>query len=397
MNGYPSQYFLALPDDVVALAWSAPMRELAEKVGVTDVGLKKLLRGHGIVTPPQGHWNRVHAGRKVPDPPPAPPRRPGEMGRIRLDERFRVVPEAGPMPEQGTFASAAVPEDLEALRAQEAKAIGRLTVSRTLDRPHPALAARRAAAREAGRKRLMVGRPEMGRTAGAAPARILDALFRALSNRGHESWIRVGAGELEIWCRIGEMQLELAFGHAGRQRERYGRGDAPHGDQPADTPLRLTLLREFRTPVTAFWDDNDERLERRIGAIAADLIVAGEAAFGQSLVENREWQEQIARRREEERRTELARLSQKRIADLKASGELLRQAGEIRALVEQVRAAVVRGSVGLSAEQLERWQRWALDQADRLDPVQSGQVLSHLVVPALNGEEFTSGESSNRV
>ena len=46
--------FLALPEDVTAFAWSAPMRQLAQTIGLSAVGLKKLLRGPGIVTPPQG-------------------------------------------------------------------------------------------------------------------------------------------------------------------------------------------------------------------------------------------------------------------------------------------------------------------------------------------------------
>jgi len=55
------------PDALQQFAWSAPMRDLAAKVGISDVGLKKILKAHGIVTPPSGHWNRVHAGRPVKD------------------------------------------------------------------------------------------------------------------------------------------------------------------------------------------------------------------------------------------------------------------------------------------------------------------------------------------
>jgi len=31
------------------------MRDLAAKVGLSDVALKKILKSHGIVTPPQGY------------------------------------------------------------------------------------------------------------------------------------------------------------------------------------------------------------------------------------------------------------------------------------------------------------------------------------------------------
>jgi len=36
--------FMVSPDDLIAFAWSAPMRELAAKVGLSDVGLRKLLK-----------------------------------------------------------------------------------------------------------------------------------------------------------------------------------------------------------------------------------------------------------------------------------------------------------------------------------------------------------------
>lgn len=122
---------------LTAFAWSAPMRDLASKVGISDVGLKKLLKSHSVVTPPQGHWNRVHAGRPVLEPPKSPPRRPGETGRIRLDRRFLDLFEEAPaLPVNGPFASKMVPETLEDLRAQEVKAIGRATVPKDLDNPH---------------------------------------------------------------------------------------------------------------------------------------------------------------------------------------------------------------------------------------------------------------------
>lgn len=60
------------------------MRDLAGEVGLSDVGLKKLLKGHGVVTPPQGYWNKVLAGKPVPKCPKMLPRGPGERS-IRVD------------------------------------------------------------------------------------------------------------------------------------------------------------------------------------------------------------------------------------------------------------------------------------------------------------------------
>lgn len=136
MSGvYGWKELLVLPDDLIAFAWSAPMRDLAAKIGLSDVGLKKMLRSHGVITPPQGYWNKIHAGKPVSKRPKAAARRPGETGRIRLDQRFAsVVASTAPLPSSGPFATPAVPEDPDELYAQELKAIGRVAVPRKLER-----------------------------------------------------------------------------------------------------------------------------------------------------------------------------------------------------------------------------------------------------------------------
>ena len=124
--------FLARPEDAIAFAWYAPMRGLAQRIGISDVALRKMLGKQGIVTPPQGHWNQVRAGRSVTRPPSPPARQPGESGRVRLDVRFRGhLAEAGPIAEAGPFVSKAVPEDIEQLRAQELAALGRIKCSKS--------------------------------------------------------------------------------------------------------------------------------------------------------------------------------------------------------------------------------------------------------------------------
>jgi hypothetical protein len=54
--------------------WSAPMRTVAADLGLSDVGPKKAAEKAGIPTPPQGHWNRVAAGKTVDPKPVIPPR-----------------------------------------------------------------------------------------------------------------------------------------------------------------------------------------------------------------------------------------------------------------------------------------------------------------------------------
>ncbi len=46
------------------LIWSKPMREVAAELGISDVGLRKVVVRAGLPLPPRGHWNRIAAGKK---------------------------------------------------------------------------------------------------------------------------------------------------------------------------------------------------------------------------------------------------------------------------------------------------------------------------------------------
>lgn len=377
--------FLADPQDVIAFAWSAPMRDLAGKLELSDVGLKKIFTSHGIAVPPQGHWNRVHAGKVVGTPPKAAPRRPGESGRITLDSRFRgLIPEAEPISEHGPCASAAVPDDLDALREIELRVIGKVTVPRELGHPHAALGQllkREAQLRSKQGERWSWDHPQWDGPLAQRQLRIINTLFQTLSKRGAEPWSRYSNGSLELYCRIGTSQFQLSF---GRNRNARDGERAPSSDLPASTKLTLVLNNAFQDKRVLQWEDGELRLEQQIAEIAADLIVAAEAAFRERLVEERERAEQFARWEREQEAAELKRLREQRLLNLKESGERLRQAAELRALVDQVAGAVSSGTLDVDTDRLDKWREWVLREADVIDPVISGQVMSHIVVPELD-------------
>ncbi|WP_395329232.1 hypothetical protein WBP06_14665 [Novosphingobium sp. BL-8H] len=51
-----------LPEDLIKFAWSEPMRDLATKIGMSDVGLGKLVISMDIVARPRGNGCQHHAG-----------------------------------------------------------------------------------------------------------------------------------------------------------------------------------------------------------------------------------------------------------------------------------------------------------------------------------------------
>lgn len=383
---YSRKSIQVFPQDLQDFAWSAPMRDLAGKVGLSDVGLKKLLRSHGVVTPPQGYWNKVHAGRPVPKPPKAPPRQPGETGRVSLDERFAtVLMPAESLPSAGPFASAAVPEDLDDLYAQEVRAIGRVTVARKLDRVHHGLT--EILAQEERRRIRAAGvpwhwdAPKFDSPLDRRRLRILNAIFMTLAKRGHRADAYERDGEIHARVTIGDTHLGFSLEPAGNRPERgYGR-DRTVG-LPATTPLQFSLDPDFdRRAMTIWSDDAAGTLESRIADIVARIIVAGEAKFRRGLREAEERAEEYRRWQEKQRQERIEARNRQRLEHLRRSGELLRQAEDLRALIIRVREAAVTGSVAADRHNLEAWESWASAEADRLDPILSGQIRTHLVPP----------------
>ena len=83
----------------------------------------------------------------------------------------------------------------------------------------------------------------------------------------------------------------------------------------------------------------------------------------------------------EARQRKLDDLNRQRIDSLHASGELLRKAEDLRALIARVRAAMAEGSEAVDPATIEAWERWAMAEADKIDPVRSGQVALHFRPP----------------
>jgi hypothetical protein len=372
-----------LLQDLQDFAWSAPMRDLAAKIGLSDVGLKKLLKGHGVVTPPQGYWNRTHAGRPVPKCPKVPPRGPGETGRAHLDPRFTdVLRPADPIPSCGPFASKLVPEDLEVLRQNELTAIGKVTVPRKLERVHHGLTPIFNAEQRRREKFASNGRswdaPKFDAPVERRRLRILNAVMMTLGRRGHGTDAYERDGEVHTTCRIGDTRLSLRVDLAKPERGR-SRDLKPDGELPAMTPLVLAVDPTFDRKNELTWrDDNDGTLERKVAEIAAAIIVAAEAKFRRGHAQEEERNRRLRLLEEKRQQETIEARNRERLKHLRESGELLRQASDLRTLIAQVRAAAVAGSIDVAYGELTAWEKWASDEADRLDPVLSGQIMKHL-------------------
>jgi hypothetical protein len=400
MYRYPQHNdILVAPEHAITFAWSAPLRDLAPKIGISDVGLKKLLLARGVAPPPQGYWNKVAAGAHTPRLPAPPPRRAGETGRIRFDMRFRgLIPEAPPLPVDGPFASKEVPEDLEELRAIELKALGRVLAPRNLDLAHPGMS-QMLKREQRQREKFAVSGYSWHEPAFTSPfdqrrLRVLNGVLLALAKRGHSGDAHEHEGALNTRAFIGDTIVYFAITASNEAKNkkpaRNGRWPIVRGEAPPlSTPIAIVIGATWQAdaPVEIWQDQDDQKLEAQLASVAAAIIVAGEARFRVGLREALKRQEEHRQYLREERQRRLAALNSKRFEDLKTSGELLRAAEDIRALMHRVKQAVLAGEQHVSPDELASWEAWAAAYADRTDPIKSGQVLTHLRAPALSPED----------
>jgi hypothetical protein len=136
--------------------------------------------------------------------------------------------------------------------------------------------------------------------------------------------------------------------------------------------------------VTTQWRDEEGRkLEQRLTEIIIGIAVAGEHLHRQWIKERaeceRKRQEEAEREaqrckaeEEERERRRLAAIEKAKVDKLRRDAHAWHEAKAIRAYVEAVRKA----SDLTDATACEAWARWAMLEADRLDPIGSGRALA---------------------
>lgn len=360
--------------------WAEAVTKIAKRYGISDVALRKICKRLAVPLPPLGHWAKTAAGKRCPVPP-----LPSSSGPAVLI-RQRYVNDDADEPDTN---------HLVARRAFEASPDNRITVSETLDAPHPLVVATESAFRHA-RHHDLHNLPTTDRRAldiSVDPAslqralRIMDALIKAMDARGmavrieHEGKRRTC---LTLEGQVLAIRLVEVVSRTERQptaselREikKFGYTYFPNRySYHATGMLKLGIIGEHSGELQKLIaDGKKERIESHLNEFVIKLEAEAvrrkrrEEHFARQRLL---WEEQERQRRERERRRtdELERL--KALEDEASSW---RRAEAIRAYVAAVEEQAIRehGSIGLDSE-LGRWIIWARHKADWIDPLVSAE------------------------
>lgn len=170
------------------LVWSRPMSHLAKELGLPSQKLKKLCDTAEIPTPAAGHWQRIAAGKAVPQPPL--PSAPSENSWIVIDPqppRTRTLtPSSKERNENNEIEPTQSSSQIQQRRAK--KSGPDLEVPTKLRRAHPIiagwLAEHKRRTEEAKRYRWGNLMPDPLSAMERRRQRILDTLFKAVDKVG---------------------------------------------------------------------------------------------------------------------------------------------------------------------------------------------------------------------
>jgi len=347
------------------LVWSGPMRDAAKKLGLSDNGLRKHCVKAFVPLPPQGHWNKVHAGQKV-KTNPLPPRPPGVSDTVSIGQwDYRLhetrLMEVEPVPP-------VFDEPIEALRERVARNLGVVVASKNLSPPHAAFRRQvedetRRAAEWSWHTSMFDGPLEKRRL------RILQGLFYGLSRLDCSVTVR-GREVHDVCITVGQQYVQIALDRAPTRRR--------SSDGKEVERLKFSIAGQGHHGERISWTDTDEQpLEAQLSTIATEIIVAGELQYREhqawiyeDAIRRREQMKQDAIRKQMEsekaERERLIKLEAARLKRLIDSAENHHRSQAIRTFVTSVMST---SNGNVDPERVTRWKEWALLQADKLDPI----------------------------
>lgn len=366
------------------LVWSKPMTTIAAEFGVSSVAFAKYCTKLDVPRPPRGYWQQLACGQH-PEREPLP--RAGENipTSIQLIKHEKVV--RAPLP--------AVPVPV-------------VIVSNDLLKPHPVVRRLKQELREMTRYGLGLrairglGHAvlKVGKDTEERAFRILDALFKAMVERGHGIRFgerHAGGREYALEAVIGGRNVEFWLverlnqtDHVETAKEtehktRYSWSHAPRFDQTPSGELTLEAKAPWSAGIRHRWRDRDKQpIDERLGEVVLGLEAAAEAWVAQDAhieTERHAAANAAHERKLEELRAEHADALAK---DLAAMAKAAEEAERIRRFLQRLDSAVARDQ---RSEEFDAWFRWAIDHASRIDPISRPERIAKRLVPDLSKVE----------
>lgn len=198
--------------ELYGLVWAEPMKGLAARFKISDVGFAKACRRVEIPVPERGYWAKVQAGKTV-IKRPLPPRSFGMSDTVVIGaDSYETYAQlstkivAEPLPPPPVFA-----DDIARVTEQVRRMVGKVTVPNLGVKIHPLIARlldeddRRCETQRRSSPPLSSESPLFDSPFERRRVRILNAMCLAFQRCGCRAWIR-DPGARETGLQVGQQQ-----------------------------------------------------------------------------------------------------------------------------------------------------------------------------------------------
>jgi hypothetical protein len=373
------------------LVWSEPVRALAQRFQLSDVGFAKICRKAGIPRPPRGFWAKLAAGKRV-STIPFPPRGPGMADLVEIEPpraRWRAGLGATHLPGEPEVLPPppSLPVEIQQLIEETRAAIGRVPMTRDLSVPHPLIAKALAKDEERRQKMLKYGyswdKPLLESPLEKRRLRLLQSLFLALEGQHCRPSMRPKYAR-DLSVRVGDIWVGFSLDYpeweADHEPWRF-RGRQRLDSEQLSFKISLETSYAFQTE----WvDSKEDHLETHLADMAVHLIASSEILLEQAIKRDEEWERRRIEDDLKKKRERAIQLERAKMRKLYRDARNWHRAERLRAYVAAVTAAA--GMEAPSDGQVH-WRTWALAEANRVDPLMS---LEFDIVAPKRGDEETA-------
>ncbi len=360
-------------EELYQAAWSEPMRTLAQKFGISDVGLAKNCKRLKVPVPGRGYWAKKAAGQ-------TPRRKPLPVLPPNTPQARLVLTLTPSLP---ASAPSRLPNILAAQYAFEADPQNLILVKETLRSAQPLVRQTVDALKNRSGNSVHHFRPsshlDIQVSAGILPRalRVMDALVTALELRGWKVSIGTRGSETDTKTFVTVLGQRVPFGIREKIRKVANKGtgspwDPKYRDEPSGK-LALVLRSRWGTAVERSLEDMPERqVEDRLNDFVFAIV---ERAYNDLTWDAQAEDSQRERHVEEQRRTarERARQKEKQGVDaLEQQAAAWTKSQMLRAYLLALRqAADHQNGITPLDKSFSDWLTWAEAHASAIDPLRT--------------------------
>ncbi|MBT4362527.1 MAG: hypothetical protein HOB84_05985 [Candidatus Marinimicrobia bacterium] len=341
------------------LVWSKPVVKIAKEFGISDVAVGKICRKMNIPKPGLGYWAKKQNGHRVRQKP-LPKQELDLLGSYTIRKALEPIIE----PES---------ETIQKHREFEIKAENKVIVKSTLRNSHPLVQTSKAKLSDPHTdryKRCSGGRGCLNISVSKSSIHrallIMDALIKALSKRGYETYLSgeyqwvtsVKVGGEEFNFRIQESSKEIPADNSGKGDGYYSYSRMYNYIPTGKFTLQIT---NFYWGTKSISDSNKQKLEDKLNDFIILLVKAAEVKKQMRIeqeIENRE--NEIRRQQEQEIRYKREQ-EQQMVRELFDNAVVWNKCSLARDYIAAVQSHTYEDS---DRGELDSWVQWANQQVN---------------------------------